>query len=235
MRILTTEEHDYKTFVVDTLDAIEPLCWSFICQRDGKDSVEGYGYGKGYVAALDEWRKFLAAVERLWQTRKVGVIFLAHAIVRPFKNPEGEDFDRYQLKLHEKAGGVVKEWTDCNLFARFETYANKKKGELKAKGISTGARVMHTERTAAYDAKNRYELPETLPLDWQALAEAMQRRQTATPAALRESIAAHLATIADDALAAKVNPTVEQAGDDAAQLARINNRLATLASAKEPQ
>jgi hypothetical protein len=32
---------------------------------------------------------------------------------------------------------------------------------------------MHTEERPAYLAKNRYELPETLPLDWAKFVEAM--------------------------------------------------------------
>ena len=39
--------------------------------------------------------------------------------------------------------------------------------------LGTGKRVMHTEERPAYLAKNRYELPETLPLDWSEFVKAM--------------------------------------------------------------
>src|SRR5690348_6173787 len=56
---LRTATHDYQHLVIDTLDWLEPLNWTHICQRDHQDNIESYGYGKGYVAALDEWRVFV--------------------------------------------------------------------------------------------------------------------------------------------------------------------------------
>ena len=39
--------------------------------------------------------------------------------------------------------------------------------------LGKGERVIHTAERPAFLAKNRYDLPETLPLDWQAFAAAM--------------------------------------------------------------
>ena len=58
-------QHEFKTLVIDTADRCESMLWSHICSRDGKASIEEYGYGKGYQAALDEWRVLLAALDRL--------------------------------------------------------------------------------------------------------------------------------------------------------------------------
>jgi hypothetical protein len=87
------------------------------------------------------------------------IVLVAHTHIKTFKNPEGDDFDRYELKLHIKAGGLLKEWCDDVLFAHYETYAVNRQDEKKAKGFSTGARVVETVRTAAWDAKNRHKLP----------------------------------------------------------------------------
>ncbi len=38
---------------------------------------------------------------------------------------------------------------------------------------ASGARVMHTEERPAFLAKNRYGLPETLPLEWSEFLAAM--------------------------------------------------------------
>ena len=239
VRSLTTDQHDYKSLIVDTLDAIEPLCWRYVCDKATKrgkeqiDNIEGFGYGRGYVAALDEWRVLLSALEQLWRSKGMMIILVAHSIIKPFKNPEGDDYDRYQLKIHDKAGGVIKEWTDINLFARVEAFANKKRGDLKAKGISTGARVIHTRRTAAYDAKNRYDLPETLPLDWDAFAAALKARQPADPRELLSTIEAVLAGLVGDPIVEKVRQSLKVVGDNAAELARINNKLLAMTSAKE--
>lgn len=234
LSVLTTEKHVYKTAVVDTVDAAESMLWRYICDRDGKDSIEAYGYGKGYTAALDEWRVFMAAVERLQRERKMGVILVAHSWIKTFKNPEGEDFDRYELKLHAKASGLLKEWCEDVLFAHYETFAVKDDKNGKAKGVSSGARVVHTQRTAAWDAKNRHALPEMLPLSYEDFAAAVRAGRPADPEKLKASIAEKLSSISDPDLVAKVTAALTKAGDDASALSKIENRLnATLnASAK---
>ncbi len=227
---LRTAEHDFRTVVFDTLDAIEPLLWSHICHRDKKSSIEDYGYGKGYVAALDEWRVFLSALERLRRERGVGVVLIAHSVIKLFKNPEGEDYDRYELKLNLKAGGLIKEWCDSVLFAHWETFAAKS-GESKAKGISTGARIVSTQRTAAWDAKNRYSLPETLPLSYEDYARA--KAAPRTPLELQLSISNKVEQLGDAEVKAKVAAAVKDAGDDAQKLIVIDNRMTATLSARK--
>lgn len=168
IRSLREDAHDRKTLVIDTVDWLEPLCWKHVCAKGGnKDSIEDFGYGKGYVAALDEWRRFLAALEQLRRTRGMWIVLLAHAQIKAYKNPEGPDYDRFQLKLHDKAGGLIKEWCDAVLFANFDHAGYQKTEKDKAKGVGiVGARIVHTQRSPAFDAKNRFNLPLTMPLSW---------------------------------------------------------------------
>lgn len=227
---LTTAQHAYKTLAIDTLDWLEPLCWERVCRgkkdKAGKkiESIEDFGFGKGYVAALDQWRLMLMALERLRREREMHIVLIAHSHIKDFKNPAGDDFDRYQLKLHQKAGGIVREWCDAVLFAQHETYTHKNdRGNVK--GIQSGARVIYTERKASHDAKNRYDLPEKLPLDWSEFFDAVQAHRPADPAQLRARIADLLQQTSDDALIERVEAAVKLVGDNAAELARIRSRL----------
>lgn len=221
---LTTGQHSFKTLAIDTLDWLEPVLWAAICKRDGQRDIESYGYGKGYTAALDEWRVFLAALERMCSQRSMGVIMLAHSWVKPFKNPEGEDFDRYEMKLNNKAAGLLKEWCDTVLFARYETFAVKDQKTKRVRGVSSGARVVHTVRTAAYDAKNRHDLPETMPLDYEAYAEATVAKAPADAATLTARIEQLLVGQPEEFMG-KVNAAVVTANGNPAQLARVLDRL----------
>jgi hypothetical protein len=219
-------EHDFRTVVVDTLDALEALCWAHVVTKAASPkvkSIEDFGYGKGYTAALEEWRLFLSHLERLRNQRGMHVMLLAHSLIKTFKNPEDEDFDRYQLRMHDKAGGLLKDWCDCVLFARYETFVSIDDRAKRARGVSTGARVIHTQRTAAWDAKNRYDLPETLPLDWEAFHGACARHAPASADKLRERIATMLASAED--LRERVEAAVAKAGADSALLAKIANKL----------
>ncbi len=180
------------------------------------------GFGKGYAAALDEWRKFLAQLERL-RAKGMHVVLLAHTHLKTFKNPLGEDFDRYELKLNLKAGGLLKEWCDAVLFANYETFAVKASGTTKAKGVSSGARYIYTERTAGYDAKNRYALPAQMALSWAEFESAA--RAGASPSVLLESINAGLSLL-DAAEKTKVTAAIGRAGNDTTKLAQLLNYIA---------
>lgn len=218
LHVLTMEQHDFKTVVFDTVDWMEPLLWDFICKRDDKANVEAYGYGKGYSAALDVWRPFLARLDNLRTTKGMEVILLAHSWIKSFKNPGGDDYDRYELKIHNKAGGLLKEWADAVLFANYETFAVKDERTKRVKGIGEDARVLYTTRTAAYDAKNRFSLPRTLPLSWADFEKATLVGQD--PAALLAAVKEHAVKLGapdQEAVAAAIG----RANGDANKLAQL--------------
>lgn len=221
---LYTEEHSYQTLAIDLLDDLEALLWNYICARDDQENIEAYGYGKGYKVALAEWRVFLARLERLRREKGMAIGFVAHSMIRPFKNPEGEDFDRYTLQIHEQAAGLIRGWCDTVLFARHETLLKTDPKKKRTRGISTGARVIQTVETAAYYAKNRDNLPDTLPLDWAEFSAAVEAGSPASAAALRSEIAELVAQL-DEETQGKVNASTAACGDDSTRLVRILNRL----------
>lgn len=233
VQVLTVEPHDFRTFVIDTLDWVEPLVWQQVCiaaAKAGKPplrSIEELGYGRGYVEAGGLWRQLTAALDRLRTTRGMDVITLAHSQIKTFKNPAGDDFDRYEMKLHKGAAGLWREWSDAVLFAAHDVTTYADDNTKRAKGIGTGARVLRTEHAAAFDAKNRYDLPPALALDWSAFSEAVAAHRPDDPARLRTRIERLLGQITDnDGLVSRVRNAVISAADNAGELARIENKLA---------
>jgi hypothetical protein len=227
LRVLVREEHDFKVVVVDTIDWLEPIIWRELCARNGWQDIEAPGYGKGYVAAVEEWRKLLAALDVLRDRKGMEVILLAHAAIKTFQNPAGGDYSRYECKLHKGAAALVKEWADVNLFAIHEEFVQVKNGKETRKGVSTGRRVIHTERTAAWDAKNRYALPTELPLNYADYAAARAACRPADPA---ELLAEAKQLIADLALDKDTLNQTERAVEaaqakGAAHLAKVVDRL----------
>ncbi len=221
--LLEREQHEFKTVVIDTIDWVEPLIWAHCCVRDKESTIESYGYGKGYAVAVDEWRKLLAALERLRAARKMVIVLLAHSQIRTFKNPEGEDFDRYEMKLHTKASGLCKEWVDAVLFANYEQFAQKDTKTKRVRGIATGARLIYTGRTAAYDAKNRYSLPDTLPLGWSDFAAALGKGPAPAPALIAEII--RKAGEVPEPHRKTALGALERAAGDTTKLSQLNNWL----------
>jgi hypothetical protein len=173
------ETSAYKTLVIDTLNGAERLCFEYVCEKRFEGSWEKFAaYSKGPEASQEEWIKLLTTLDRLRAAKKMGVIVLTHTKVKTFKNPEGDDFDRYIPDMHEKMWGLSHKWADAILFGHFEQFAKKGKGELKAKGVNSARRLFHTERTAAWDAGNRINLPAEIDMGpdaasaWAAFSEA---------------------------------------------------------------
>jgi hypothetical protein len=153
----------------------------------------------------------------------MGIVLAAHASIKIFKNPEGEDYDRYGMQLNDGASGLIRGWCDTVLFARHET-AIKVDKKKRVRGISTGARVMQTVETAAYYAKNRNGLPDTLALDYAEFAAACV---SGAPARAEDLLAeiARLSQGLDEDTAKKVESATLACNGSAAQLARVLNRL----------
>src|SRR5262245_39402185 len=173
---LYTEPHDYKTVVVDSVDWLEPLVWERACKDNGWGSIEEPGYGKGYVAALDLWRQYLEGLNALRDERGMTVIQIAHTDIKRFDSPEHEPYDRYVIKLHGRAAALLQEHSDVVLFANYRISTVKSDVGFNKKitrALGSGERVLYTAERPAFLAKNRYGLPDVLPLDWQAFAAVM--------------------------------------------------------------
>lgn len=229
---LTRNPHDHKTLVIDTADKIESMLWRFIIERDrvrvkaDLENIEDYGFSKGYTIAVDEWRALCSRLDTLRSTRGMGIILLAHSHVTSFKNPEGEDYERFSMQLNAKAGGFLKSWADIVGFCRFDEGSAKLAGAKKVKGWSTGRRMMSLVRTAAYDAKGRGGMPAELDLDpvnpWAPLQKAIDDADGLNASALQALIAAETTRIGDAELTAKVTAAV--AGAVAKEDTEILNR-----------
>lgn len=176
VQLLIDEKHDHETLVVDSLDWLEPIVHATVCKKNNWASVEAPGYGKGYVAAIEEWLKLIRKLKAL--RAKMNVVLIAHATIRTFTDPEQNvQYDRYQLKLSGQgaktdASAIWREAVDDVLFANFEIRVTQAGDQRKAKAFGDGERVIYTERRPAFDAKNRNNLPFKLPLSWEEYASA---------------------------------------------------------------
>ena len=174
---LRDEEHNFRTVVIDSLDWLERLIFDEVCKEFGVRSIEKAdgGYGKGYVDALVHWRKVLALLDDLRNKRGMMVILLAHAKVERFEDPENIAYDRYAPRLHKHAASLISEWVDAVLFASKKLRVSKD-GDSRAIaapiGADGGERILRTNGSPACLAKNRFSLPNEIPLRWDAFLQA---------------------------------------------------------------
>ena len=170
---LYKDNHAFETVVIDSLDWLEAIIQREIEQKyDAKDLA----YGKGSLIAAERWREILDGLNALRNDKGMAIILIAHTTIKRFDSPEVEPYDRYQPKLQERSNAVVREWADAVLFANYKTIVKKDDvgfNQTNNRGISTGERLLFTSERPAYMAKNRYNMPESIPLSWDAFAEAI--------------------------------------------------------------
>lgn len=183
VRMLLDEPHEYRVLALDTINALERLCQAHLVAEAHVATIEdvGGGYGKGYTRSTEAQAELVRMLDELREKRRMHILALAHTEIRTFADPEGASYDRYQLRMHKSAVGLWTGWADAVLFANYDVQVKTEKGSgdaaLLRKGkASTKApeRVLYTERRAAFDAKNRYNLPPELPLSWDEFAGAMR-------------------------------------------------------------
>lgn len=171
---LYTQEHGFNTVCIDSLDWLENILWREV---EAKHDAKELAYGKGAIIAAEKWREILDGLNALRNERGMAVILIAHTTIKRFDSPETEPFDRYQPKLQDRSNALIREWCDAVLFANYKTVVKKDDvgfNKTVARGITTGERLLHTSERPAYMAKNRYSLPESIPLSWEAFANAIQ-------------------------------------------------------------
>lgn len=168
-----------NTLVIDTVDWAETLAIESVCSQHGKRGIEDFGYGNGYTYAREEMGRFLNKLQELVDIG-IHVVLTAHAQIRKFEQPDEEGaYDRYELKLGKKTSSqtapIVKEWADMVLFCNYEIVVMT--SESKKKKAQGGKRVMYTTHHPAWDAKNRFGLPEKLPMEYSAISHIFEKKE----------------------------------------------------------
>lgn len=161
-----------RTVVIDLVDGFDEMAQDHVLRERFRGDRERFAdYGKGAAEVHMEWRRAIGLVENVRRFRGINVIMLCHAKVKSFRDPSGPDFDRYEPVLASKdTGAYLKGYADSVLFAVFQQ--NVRKGKAQAAGQS---RVIHTQWSPAWDAKNRYGLPPRLPMSFEDYAAARDK------------------------------------------------------------
>lgn len=222
---------DHKTLIIDSLDWLERAMYKDMCARAKVNTVEDLGgYGKWVNVILSEWASFIDLLKKIREESKHNIIMTAHYQIKAFNDPiTNAPYDRYSMKLNDKASAHIREWVDMVLFANFETYSKtSSSSDKKGKGVGTGVRLFHTEKRPAHDAKNRFSLPYTMPMDYDTLMAHLDQSSEDKLAIIRQEIADLLLDVKDAKVLEQASAFAEKHKDDINQLHAIKNRLLTI-------
>ena len=115
-----------RTLVLDTADWAEQLIVSYLCTKYKQNSIESFGYGKGYTYLGEEFSRLLGALDTVLASG-VHVVITAHAKMRKFEQPDEMDaYDRWEMKLSKQVAPLLKELDYkhiAHIFSRGQTPA----------------------------------------------------------------------------------------------------------------
>lgn len=213
----------FRTLIIDPLAHVEPLIAQKITEgKQVNTRTWGGGYGAYDNAVRDHVRLIFSDLERI---RDVGIniMLIGHSRVKKFTNPEGADFDVYDLDCESKEmNSKAFQLSTAVLFARREVFAKPDETSKKAKAYGAAGHMLYTASSAAFRAGNRWGLPAVMPLSWSLFASAMARGEERIEE-LKASIEAGLAELNDAEATAKVRAWLA----DGADLADVANVIAS--------
>ncbi len=185
---IAAKDLPFRSLVIDTLDALETMIYADVCAEGKVKSIEDFagGYGRGYTRGREKLEELLTRLSIL-NRRGLIIMILSHVQAKLMKQPDGMEFNKWVMKGNEKFNSILIGWADNVLFANYQMYV----GDAKKKTAVMGDRLLYTTETAAYSAKNRWGLPESLPLDWHALSSAIEANH---PGPLKVRLKALVAT-----------------------------------------
>ena len=164
--MLITEDHNYRTVVIDSADWMEKLFWETVCREEGKDTIvsKGLDFGLGYKKAMKYHNRLIRGLTNLWEKKNMAIIIIAHTAQSIYNNPVGEDYTQFIVKLHYTAASAYEEFVDMVLFLNHKAYVVKQDGMLsKNKATGSGERSFFTQNRPAFSAKSRYDVPFEIP------------------------------------------------------------------------
>jgi hypothetical protein len=219
---LKTAKHDYKTFVVDSVESLEALISDQVCIEGKVTSIEMYegGFGKGYTRTREIMRELFADFEEL-KAKGITIILVAHTQVKQHNDPvNNQSYDRVIMRCNDKMAAIIRDLSDNVFYATYKVLTTKEKGKTKAFG--DGQRVMYTQWRPGFDAKNRLELPLEIPLSFESFIELCDSDSK------KEDLITdinEMSTNVDEKLRETVKQQVEKFKDNPTKLKEIKNRL----------
>jgi len=156
-----TPPNGARSLVIDTATIAEELAKEHVVAtrltEKGKrvESIEGFGFGKGWQFVYDEFTALLSDLDRVADAG-LNVCLIMHDVAVVVPNPDAEDYLRWQPKLYagDKRGradiaGLVKNWVEHLIFIGYDLSVSE------GKATGGGSRTLSTLETGTHVAKSR--------------------------------------------------------------------------------
>lgn len=168
IELLATEEHNFKTLVIDSITQLNVLLESEVLSSDPKaksiNSALG-GYGAGHSAVSEIHRKIRDWCGMLSVEKNMNIIFIGHMDTETIELPDSDMFMRYTLRMNKKSISHYSDNVDVVGHIKLKTFTRGGSDDKTAKAISDGTRILTTYATANSISKNRLGITEDIVVD----------------------------------------------------------------------
>lgn len=157
----TTQEHNFKTIIVDTADWLYKYCEQFVMNKHQITHPSDLGFGKGFAFVRDEFSRVIDKVNKAG----FNFVFISHAKEKTEKTKTGE-----WTVMATSLGGSAENFLAGLCDHIFYFYVN-----------DDGDRLMRTKPTKYVLAGDRSSvLPELMPIDYNLVNDYLMGKKILT-------------------------------------------------------
>lgn len=176
LRALATQEHAFKTLVLDAATSLHALFEHEVATSYGVDNVADAagGFHKGYLVVKEMHAEIKSACDYLRDKKGMTIVFLAHAGIKKIKNrPDADEYTVFTLDMHEASVAAYTNLVDAVLYLRQDEFVkgvqSDKKGNTTKFGklVQSGERILVTSgdgKVGYANAKNRFNFEPEVPV-----------------------------------------------------------------------
>jgi AAA domain-containing protein len=161
LRHIFAEGDEHQTIVFDTIDMLEAHLIEHVCAAHSWKNIEQPSYGKGFVIADEEWRRFIRAITAIRDNHGIMVVLLAHTSIERVDDPRAPSFTCYSPRLHKRARALVSHTCDIIGFLGEDLRIITDEGGFheRTRAAAADGRFLFVEGKPSFVAKNRFAMP----------------------------------------------------------------------------
>lgn len=221
-------KNQYTALAIDSATTLEAYINAAVCKENGDvKSINDIAF-KGKDYSLLKLREVLGLIRSLQKKSQIDVWIIAHPSVKKYTDPMlMTSYDRYNINMEDGLAKELIREADNVYFARGDISTTAAGKGNKAKGIALGTTTLHTKFNAAFIAKSRESLPESIPFDFDEYQKALAEYSPKPADALTEDIKALLVKVqvADPELHGIAKEKLTAANGDTVKMQRIKEKL----------
>ena len=155
--MLMSQEHDYKTLIVDSVSALIAMAETEIVDRDRAKSINQAmgGYGAGMSALALQMDKFAGFCVQLREKRDMNIVWIGHSVLEHVTPPDAEAYQRFAIAGGPKPTAPFLRHSDVSAMIRVKVRLMADGDRDRKIALGKDEREIHCQSSPAMVTKNR--------------------------------------------------------------------------------